>query len=204
MELEKKSTLQPKALHVCMGRKGHKLSGTHSIFLHSYRRFSNFGLLSFWSRMRMLSWQMPIRGSAAWSVAVTVTAYSRWRSRSNFLAVTITPGNVRVTMQIRQSTKLSQINLLTESCHQTSSMSWVYVPVSGWILNAGTVESLCMKPYVTLPLEPSSASTAWTCRTNDPAGWFSRTDVLSLYCWHWGERKQQRQRCVCMLYVSKG
>lgn len=61
----------------------------------------------------------------------------------------------------------------------------VSVPVSGCILNAGTVESLCMKPYVTLPLEPSSASTAWTCRTNVPAGWFSRTDVLSRYCWHW-------------------
>lgn len=61
----------------------------------------------------------------------------------------------------------------------------VVAPVSGWMLNAGTVESLCMKPYVTLPLEPSSASTAWTCRTNVPAGWFSRTDVLSLYCWHW-------------------
>ena len=58
---------------------------------HSYRRFSNLGLLSFWSRMRMLSWQMPMSGSVAWSVAVTVTAYSRWRSRSNFLAVTITP-----------------------------------------------------------------------------------------------------------------
>lgn len=61
----------------------------------------------------------------------------------------------------------------------------VSLPVSGCILNAGTVESLCMKPYVTLPLEPSSASTAWTCRTNVPAGWFSRTDVLSRYCWHW-------------------
>lgn len=62
----------------------------------------------------------------------------------------------------------------------------VSVPVSGCILKAGTVESLCMKPYVTLPLEPSSASIAWTCRTNVPAGWFSRTDVLSRYCWHWG------------------
>lgn len=65
------------------------------------------------------------------------------------------------------------------------------VPVSGWILNAGTVESLCMKPYVTLPLEPSSASTAWTCRANVPAGWFSRTDVLSRYCRHWGGWGQQ-------------
>lgn len=61
----------------------------------------------------------------------------------------------------------------------------VAAPVSGWMLNAGTVESLCMKPYVTLPLEPSSASTAWTCRTNVPAGWSSRTEVLSRYCWHW-------------------
>lgn len=69
----------------------------------------------------------------------------------------------------------------------------VSVPVSGCILNAGTVESLCMKPYVTLPLEPSSASTAWTCRTNVPAGWFSRTDVLSRYCWHWGEWDSRRR-----------
>lgn len=72
-------------------------------------------------------------------------------------------------------------------CSSESEFVCVAVPVSGCILNAGTVESLCMKPYVTLPLEPSSASTAWTCRTNVPAGWFSRTDVLSLYCWHWGE-----------------
>ena len=61
------------------------------------------------------------------------------------------------------------------------------------MLNAGTVESLCMKPYVTLPLEPSSASTAWTCRTKVPAGWFSRTDVLSRYCWHWGERESEQK-----------
>lgn len=64
--------------------------------------FSNLGLLSFWSRMRMLSWQMPINGSAAWSVAVTVTAYSRWRSRSNFLAVTIIPRVTEITRLFRQ------------------------------------------------------------------------------------------------------
>lgn len=72
------------------------------VHLHSYRMFSNLGLLSFWSRMRMLSWQMPISGSAAWSVAVTVTAYSRWRSRSNFLAVTITPRDTDIMRLIRK------------------------------------------------------------------------------------------------------
>lgn len=53
------------------------------------------------------------------------------------------------------------------------------LPVSGWILNAGRTPSLCIKPYFTTPLAPSSASVASTCRTTVPEGWFSRTEACS-------------------------
>lgn len=67
------------------------------------------------------------------------------------------------------------------------------VPVSGWMLKAGTVLSLCINPYVTFPFVPSSASTAWTCKTKVPTGWFSSTEVRSLYCRHWKRGKNTKQ-----------
>lgn len=74
---------------------------------------------------------------------------------------------------------------------------WISVleslPVSGSMLKAGTVLSLCMKPYVTFPLAPSSASSAWTCSTNVPAGLFSRTEAFSLYSAHCEGKKKEKQ-----------
>lgn len=68
-------------------------------------------------------------------------------------------------------------------------------PVSGWILKAGMALSLCIRPYLTFPLAPSSASTARTCSTKVPVGWFSSTEACSRYCWHWnGEKGGGRQR----------
>ena len=72
------------------------------------------------------------------------------------------------------------------------------LPVSGWILKAGMALSLCIKPYLTFPFAPSSASTACTCNTKVPVGWFSSTEACSRYCWHWdeerGEKKKERER----------
>lgn len=63
-------------------------------------------------------------------------------------------------------------------------------PVSGWILKAGMALSLCIRPYLTFPFAPSSASTACTCSTKVPVGWFSSTEACSRYCWHWNGEKE--------------
>lgn len=66
-------------------------------------------------------------------------------------------------------------------------MCVISLPESGWILKAGMALSLCIKPYLTFPFAPSSASTACTCNTKVPVGWFSSTEACSRYCWHWNK-----------------
>lgn len=90
-----------------------------------------------------------------------------------------------------QSTVI-EYTLNQEQAHWISALD--SLPVSGSMLKAGTVLSLCIKPYVTFPLAPSSASSAWTCSTNVPSGLFSRTDALSLYSAHYKREKQRRKR----------
>lgn len=68
------------------------------------------------------------------------------------------------------------------------------LPVSGWILKAGMALSLCIRPYLTFPLAPSSASTACTCNTKVPVGWFSSTDACSRYCWHWDAEEKEANK----------
>lgn len=71
---------------------------------------------------------------------------------------------------------------------------WPPLPVSGWILKAGMALSLCIRPYLTFPLAPSSASTACTCNTKVPVGWFSSTRACSRYCWHWDAEEKETNK----------
>lgn len=66
---------------------------------------------------------MPMSGSAAWSVAVSVTAYSRWRSLSNFLAVTIVPGAREITRLMRRIVESKELSSLSHpACSRNKSL----------------------------------------------------------------------------------